>query len=491
MTTHPASPPPGAARDDGAGPIETRPAEPTTEVPDAEELARLRAEVSALEAQLDTRRRRVSTGRRVRGIIAAILIAITAIALVASVVGVWSARTVLNTDRWVATMTPLPKDPQVAAAVADYSTNQLFQALNVEQRLQTVLPPQAAFIAGPIAGQVRDAVEKTVYNVLQSDRFQPVWQELLRRTHQRALAIINGTSDVVVVRQNRVDIDLLPLINQVLRQLSAQLPTLFGKQITLPDITSGAIPDNLRTRVEEQLGITLPANFAQFTVYDSGQLYAVQQAVVTAKRDTVLFVIGTFLLLLAAVAISPRRRRTLLQLGIWLVIVAVAVTAAVRAVRTQVLEQIPAGVYRDGVGAAVTIVFSQLRTRGTQLIWLGVILAVLMYLIGPGRGPTWLRRQIAAGARAAGHGIRVGGRAGVTRGPGFIARYRDPLRIAGIAVAAVLALILSSWTALLVIAMVLAAYEVFVTLVARSAARRAEEAGDAAPTALPSGAGAA
>ena len=50
-----------------------------------------------------------------------------------------------------------------------------------------------------------------------------------------------------------------------------------------------------------------------------------------------------------------------------------AVTAAVRVVRNQLLEQIPAGVYRDGVGAAVTIVFSQLRTRGIQLIWLGVI----------------------------------------------------------------------------------------------------------------------
>jgi hypothetical protein len=127
----------------------------------------------------------------------------------------------------------------------------------------------------------------------------------------------------------------------------------------------------------------------------------------------------------------------------------------------------------------VTIVFSQLRTRGIQLIWLGVILAVLMYLIGPGRGPRWLRAHIAALARWIGHGLRTGTRAAVTRGPGFIARHRDPLRIAGIIVAAVPALILSSWTALLVLAMVLAAYEVFITLVARSAARRSEEAAEA------------
>ena len=106
MTTHPASPPAGAARDDGAGPIETGPAEPVVEVSEAEELAQRRAAVSALEAQLGTRRRRASTMVRVRGVIAAILIAVTAFALVASVVGVWSARTALNTDRWVATVAP-------------------------------------------------------------------------------------------------------------------------------------------------------------------------------------------------------------------------------------------------------------------------------------------------------------------------------------------------------------------------------------------------
>ena len=472
MTIQPASPAAEAAR---AAPL-------PAEAPDADEVTRLRAEVSALEAKLDTRRRRASTFVRLRGFVAAVLIALTAFALVGSVVGVWAARTALNTDRWVATVAPLPKNPQVATAVADYATNQVFQAIDVEQRLQTVLPPQAAFIAGPVAGQLRDAVEKTVFNVLLSDRFQPIWEELTRRAHQRAVAIINGTSDVAVVRQDRVEIDLLPLINQVLRQLSAQLPTLFGKQITLPDISSGAIPDNLRTRVEEQLGITLPANFAQFTVYDAGQLYAAQQAVATAKRDLVLFVVGTVLLLLAALAVSPRRRRTLLQLGLWLVVAAVAVTAVLRAVRAQVLEQVPAGLYRDGVDAAVTIVFSQLRTRGVQLIWIGAILAVLMYLIGPGRGPTWLRRHAAAGARALGRGARTAGRAIATHGPGWAARYLDVLRVGGIVVAAVLALILSSWTALLVIVLVLAAYEVLVTLVGRSAARHSESA-DAGATA--------
>ncbi|MBG0567153.1 hypothetical protein I4J89_37470 [Actinoplanes sp. NEAU-A11] len=395
------------------------------------------------------------------------LVVLAAFALVTSVVGLWAARTTLDTDRWVATVAPLPQDPKINAAVAEYATTEVFQVLDVETRLREVLPPQAAFVAGPIAGQLREQVRNTVRNVLGSDRFQVVWVELNQRLHQRILAVLEGQSTLITAQQDRIQIDLLPLINQVLRELSDQLPTLFGKQITLPDLSSGAIPENLRTRVEEQLGVTLPANFAQFTVYDSGQLWAAQQAVATAKRDLALFVGATIVLLILAYVVSPRRRRTTVQLGIWLIIAAVTVTAIVRAVRRQVIAEIPEGTYRDGVDAAVTTVFSTLRERGTQIIWIGAILALVAYLVGPGRFPVWLRRQVRRGAVAGWRGIRRGTDVAVTRGPGFVTTYLDPIRIGGVLVAVVLALILSSWTSLLVIVLLLAAFEVAVTLIAR------------------------
>lgn len=435
-----------------------------TVAPSTDEVTRLRAEVTTLQARLDTRRRREFALFQLRRVAAAVLITVTAFALVASVVGLWATTTVLNTDRFVSTVAPLPKNPQVAAAVAEYSTTQVFQVLDVETRIRTVLPEQAAFVAGPITGQLREGVRRTVENVLQSDRFQAVWIELNRRAHQRALAIVEGRSDVIIAGQDHVEIDLLPLINQVLRELSAQLPTLFGKQITLPDLGSGAIPENLRLRVEEALGVALPANFAQFTIYDSGRLWQIQESVAASKRYLAVFVTSTILLLIIALAVSPRRRRTLLQLGLWLVVAAVAVTAVLRNVRDELLSQVPAGVYRDGAAAAVTSVFSLLRERGTQLIWIGAILAALAYLVGPGRGPVWLRHQARRGLAATGRGGRaVGGQA-----PGWIASHLDAVRVGGLVVAAVVALLLSSWTALLIVAILLAAFEVGVTLIARS-----------------------
>jgi hypothetical protein len=444
---------------------------------DGADVADLRAEVSALRRQLDRRQRRRSALTSLRRVAAAVLIMLTAFALIASIIGLWAATTTLNTNRWVTTVAPLPKQPAVAKAVAQYSTDQIFEVLDVDQRLRTVLPQQAGFIVGPLVSQVHDTVEKTVTNVLQSDRFQKIWIEANRRAHAQAMAIINGTSTVVAASGDHVNIDLLPLINQVLRQLSAQLPTLFGKQITLPDLSSGEIPANLRARVEDAFGVSLPANFAQFTIYDAGRLRAVQKAVVTVKRSLVLLVVGTLLLLALALLISPQRRRTLLQLGIWLVIAAVTVTASVRAAKTQLLEQIPGGVYRDGAAAAITTITVILRTRGVQIIWIGAILAVLMYLIGPGRIPVWLRRHTVLAARAAGRWLARGYRAAVANGPGWIARYLDAVRIGFVVLAVALALILSSWTALLVIALVLAVVEVLVTIIGRTGAQRETPAG--------------
>jgi hypothetical protein len=440
-------------------------AAPTTDDPDVEaELARLRAEVSALRTQRESRGRRSFAVTAFRATIAAVLAMLAAFAMVTSVVGLWAANTTLNTDRWVATIGPLPKDPAVAAAVAQYATAEVFRLVDVDQRLRAALPEQAAFLAGPVVGQVRDYVRKTVNTVVQSDRFQNIWIEVNRRAHQQALAILQGDSTLLTAAGDSVKIDLLPLINQALRELSAQLPDLFGRQITLPDISSGDIPANLRTVVENAVGVTLPPNFAQFTFYDGGMLQTMQQALVTARRSLVLFFVGTIVLLGGALLVSPRRRRTTLQLGLWLVVAAVAITAILRAVRRQLEAQVPDGVLREGVSSAITTITGVLRERGVQVIWLGALLALAAYLVGPGRTPRWIRRQITVAARA----TAGGSRRAVAHGPAWIARHLDPVRIGGVIVAVLLALLLSSWTALLVVVVVLAVYEVGVTVIART-----------------------
>ncbi|MEU6847132.1 hypothetical protein ABZ930_35210 [Streptomyces sp. NPDC046716] len=444
------------------------PAEPARTA-EAGEVERLRAEVAELRDRVGTERRRRARLLLVRRTLAAVLIALVAVVGVTSVVGLWGARTALNTDRWVAAVGPLPQDPDVNSAVSLYLTDQIFDQLDVTRRLSEALPPRASFLAGPVTGAVHDSMERSVSKLLATDRFRALWEGANRRAHERIVTVVEKRNANVRVHGDTVTLNLLPMANNLLIALEAQLPSLFGKKLDLPTLTSGELPPGLHDRVEKALGVRLPADFAQITLHNRHTLSQLQQTVVMSKRALVGLLIAGPVLLALALWAAPDRRRTLLQLGVWLVVTVTVLHAVLRAVRGQLLGQVPQGVYRDGLRAALWTVFTTLRDLGDLLLWLGVGLAVLMYLIGPGRLPVALRRRAAQGVRAGGQfAARAGTRIGTDRTVlPWIARHADVLRVAGVIVAVLVALLLSSWTALFVVGALLAAYEIAVTLLAR------------------------
>lgn len=387
---------------------------------------------------------------RLRRAIAALLVALAGFGFVASVVGVWGARTVLNTDRWVATVAPLPQLPEVNAAIATYLTEEVFSTLNVQQRLEAELPPKISFIAGPITRTVHDYVYGKVRDFMASPQFQTLWKAANHYAHTKVMAILNGQSKVVSAKGSTVTLNLLPIVDDALVAISKQLPTLFGKQLQLPTLTSGQIPPNLRQSIENAVGVKLPADFAQITLYNRNTLSQLQTAVVIFKRSVVLLIIGSVLCLVVAVWVSPSRRRTTLQFGLALAISVVVLTAIMKVVRNQLLAHVPAGTYRTGASVAMREVFTLLRQRGDQLLWLGIIIALVAYLAGPGRLPTALRYKI-KGSRS-------------TPFSGMLTRYRDPLRIAGAIIAALLVLAVPTWTSFLIVLVALIAYEALLTL---------------------------
>ena len=150
--------------EDGKGPGPAEPAGPGSSTqplvssdgpPDEkDELQRQREELAELHKQLDTRGVRQRRVTVLRQFVAAVLVFVAALGVTLSVVGLWAGNTTLNTDRWVATVTPLDQDPAVRAAVSTYTTQQIFSTLNVEQRVKEALPPRAAFLASPLTDEV-------------------------------------------------------------------------------------------------------------------------------------------------------------------------------------------------------------------------------------------------------------------------------------------------------------------------------------------------
>ncbi|MET9296979.1 hypothetical protein [Streptomyces sp. NPDC003077] len=466
------------------GPAATGPApdgSPTTGSTDGSELARLRTEVRELRARADMRERRQTRLLTVRRIVAAVVIALVAVLTVTSVVGVWGARTALDSDRWVATVGRLPEDPAVNAAVSTYLANDIFDRLDVERRLSDALPPRASFVAEPVTKTVKNFVHDSIAKLLDSERFQSLWASVNRLAHTRITAVLERRGEGVRVRGDTVTLNMLPLVNNLLNALEDRLPTLFGKRLDLPTLSSGEIPAGLHDRIEKALGVSLPDDFAQITLYNRHKLAQLQDAVLVFKRALVGLVIAVPVLLGLALWVSPNRRRSLLQLGLWLVLSVAALYAVLRAVRGQLLAQVAPGVYRDGVESALTTVFATLRERGGQLLWIGIGIALVAYLVGPGRLPRGLRRHTARGGRATGRLVaRAARRVGSGKGlRAWIRRHADVLRVAGVIVAVLVALALSSWASLLVVAAVLAVYEAAVTLALRDGASPGP--GEAAP----------
>ncbi|MFF3491755.1 hypothetical protein ACFYWS_10440 [Streptomyces sp. NPDC002795] len=454
---------------------------PGTPSATASELERLRAEVEVLRDRAGTQRRRHARTLALRRVVAAVLIALVAVLAVTSVVGVWGSRTTLNTDRWIATVGPLPEDPKVNAAVSTYLANEIFDQLDVEQRLSEALPPRAAFLAGPVTGAVHDFMREKISQLIANDRFQELWRTTNRFAHERIVALLEKRNENVRVKGDTVTLDLLPVVNNLLGSLESELPSVFGKKLDLPALSSGELPPGLHQRIEKAIGKDLPENFAQIRLYNRNTLSQLQDAVVLFKQALVGLLIGVPVLLALSLWVSPNRRRTLLQLGLWLVVTVTVLTAVLRAVREQLLGQVPEGVYREGLRSALWTVFTTLRERGDQLLWLGVAVAVLCYLVGPGRLPSALRKWVGQGARATGRGLA---KAGEQVGMGgqlrpWLARHADALRVGGAVLAALVSILLSSWTALLVVALLLAAYEIAITLAARAGSSPPE--GEATP----------
>jgi hypothetical protein len=103
------------------------------------ELERLRAEVATLRVQVrqpELPARDAVTGRaarqRWRTVVAALLIVLGSVLAPLAGVAVWARNQVTNTDRYVATVSPLASDPAIQNAIADQITAQVFTYLDVK-----------------------------------------------------------------------------------------------------------------------------------------------------------------------------------------------------------------------------------------------------------------------------------------------------------------------------------------------------------------------
>lgn len=438
------------------------------EPPDADQL---RAERDALERRVEELEARPQRRRRAARITAVICVTLAVILFAAAIPGTWARRTLLDTDRYVATVAPLARDPAVQEYLARTLTEQLFTSLDVQDRLSASLEsraPRLVFLAGPVTNAVEGFVEQRARTLLASEAFATIWAEANRVVHEQVVAVLKGGGQTVQVRNGQVVLNLLPLVDQVLKSMTALVTDLVGHSVTLPEISAEDIPSEAVTKLEGALGIDLPDRFGTVVVYDSEDLAAVQQGVERASRLIVLLVVLFVVFAAAAILISPRKRRTVLQLATACAVVLVLERRFAIAEGNSLVGDVKPENQAAARAVVDQVLGGLLRYTGWFLV-IALVVIVVALVSGPYPWARRSRRWIADLSRAVVDPVREREATGVAA---WIAAHRDALMLGGAAFAVLILLLADlSVAGFILLALLLVVYELVVYRVAAAPIR--------------------
>jgi hypothetical protein len=396
------------------------------------------------------------------------MVVIASFAVLASSLALWSRRTVLNSEKFADQVGDVIDDPRVQDALAAFLTNEVVTAIDPQQVAERLLPDQASALARPLAVSLEQLVRRQADELVSSADFQDRFVGLVERAHRAALQLLEGNEvRGVSIQGDEVIINLVPVIADLLRRIGAD--GLVDRLATLPAFGGDEPPSEQVQAIVDRTGIQLEPDFGQFTVFSSTALTDAQNALELFKKLTVLLVIVTALIIAATIALSPTRRRTIVQLGIGVAAAMVLAYVIVRWVQNRLVDRVAEarsdradGV--DVVGATKAITGAFIDNLGLVVIVvtvLGIAAAFVAFIVGPSSTAVSIR----------GHASQLAGRASTSgassKSGEFIQTHRDGLRftvvIAALVVLLWLGLSLGGLiTALLVAAIGLLAIDWFV-----------------------------
>jgi hypothetical protein len=420
--------------------------------------------------------------RRVRTVAVGLLVVLSSLLVLISTIGLWAYRQVYNTDVFVGHVDTVLSNPQVQTNLANYLTDQVMTAINPEQRAKDALPPQADALIGPVVSAIRGFVNQAALKVVSSDQFRTLVDDATRRAHNAAINLLEGKKVAgLTINGNQVVFNTLPMIDQVLNQISQQ--GILGNRTIPPLSTSNGEPSAQSQELAGKLGVTLPPDFGQIVVFKSDSLHSAQQALRLIKRGLLLLVVVTVVLIAVTLLLSLHRLRTLAELGIGVAIAMLVAFLVTRAVLHDVLGTVRTAASRQTLTSVLKNFLSSLRTIAILLTILGVVVALIAFVFGQSRTALWIRARFKRLIRPAEAGQPGGA---ITRAGAFIGAHRDGFWVIGGAVGLLILLLAGlTWPAVIVALVVVALWEAGVWYCARHAAQPAQADAGAFPPDTP------
>ena len=417
---------------------------------------------------------------RTRRWLAGLLVVLFSISLFATVLSVWGARQVLNTDVFVSHIDTAIKNPAVQESIADYVTKELVQAVDPAKKISAVLPKKAQVIVPPVVSGLEDFVHSAVQKFVASPQFQRLFLGTVRTAHANAVALLEGkTKGNLVIHGNEVVLNTLPLIDATIRQLEEQ-NVLTGVLAKVPPLaTTSGSPSQQVQALSHRLGVTLPADFGQVVVFHSTSLQQAQEGLKKLHRSLVLILVLTVVLFALALVVAPFKLRTLAQLGIGAAIVGLLTWAGTMWATNHIVELVKAGHTKAAIRAILDAETGGLTELVIFIAIIGAVAALLAFVFG--ESPQAGRIRAAVGRATA--GLPAVGRGALA----FTNAHAGGARVLGYVVGLAILFIWLTWTAFFVALLaVVVLWQVAVALIERAAdsSSGGPPSGDGQPQAL-------
>ena len=324
--------------------------------------------------------------------------------------------------------------------------------------------PKLVFLAGPISKPVQGFLQDQVQKLVASDAFAKLWESANRVAQSQIVAVLNGGGDIVSTANGKVVLNLLPIVNDALGSgLDAWPRTSWAGTITIPEITADEVPAAAIQKIEAATGIQLPDNFGQIVILDSNDLAAAQDAFSIANRAVFALVLLFLIFFVAAMWVSPRRRRTLIQIMAASAVVLVIERRLAIAEAGNIVDKAKPE-NQAAVQAVVNALKGSLLSYTGWLLAIALVVLVIALLTGPYGWAVRMRGFVRDVFNAAVGTARGADRTAATE---WIAGHRDALLLGGAVVVLVLLLWLHvNWVGFLILALLAAGYVAIVWRIA-------------------------
>jgi hypothetical protein len=340
-----------------------------------------------------------------------------------SVIAVWTANQVSDTNRYVQNVAPLIHEPAVQSALTDKITTQINARIHVQAltnqaadalsskgltRVGTLLHTFSGSLAGAVGGFIHTQVAK----IVASPQVANLWVQVNRNVHAQLVKALSGQGNgSITVSNGQVVMNLGPFIDVVKKDLAAKGFTLVNN---------------------------IPAVNPTVGLFSAKYLVKAQSGYRLLNDLKIVLPILTLLLIAAGVYIARSHRRALIGAGLGFAASMALLGIALAIARSIYLNSVPSSVLPANAAAVMYDTLIRFIKDGLRtLLVVGLIVAIAAFFTGPSVSAVKARGGVSG---ALGWVRSRGERAGLGTGPvgSWTYAHRRGLRIAAVALFALI-----------------------------------------------------